>query len=174
MVSLKKSYPVKQLCDWSEEVMHRVAQTDAFRHARQIALYNALPDEVQTASFLEKWYKKKELWLPVVIGDELELVQYRGKAQLRKGAFGILEPADQSAPFTGSAIDLMLVPGVAFDRNGNRLGRGRGFYDRLLHQLTALKFGICFDFQLIPEVPVESFDIGMDAVITEKEVIGVK
>ena len=67
--------------------------------------------------------------------------------------------------------DMLVVPGVAFDKDGNRLGRGKGFYDRLLQAETAFKVGFCFDFQLLPQIPVESFDMPMDAIVTNREVI---
>lgn len=68
-------------------------------------------------------------------------------------------------------IDLIIVPGVAFDRQRNRLGRGKGFYDRLLSTLNVPKIGISYDFQLKDQIPVEPFDRKMDLIITEKEII---
>ena len=81
---------------------------------------------------------------------------------------GIEEPT--GTLFTDyAAIDFIAVPGVAFDRNGNRLGRGKGYYDRLLPRIpSAYKAGICFPFQLVEEVPAEPFDIRMDEVITQQ------
>lgn len=91
-------------------------------------------------------YKEKIL-LPVVIGNDLELRVYTSPADLAIGAYGIEEPT--GALFTDYAtIDLVIVPGVAFDRDGNRLGRGKGYYDRLLPRIpSAYKVGICFPFQ---------------------------
>ena len=100
-------------------------------------------------------------------GDDLRLLRYTGPDSLRKGAFGIWEPKADGEEAVEGAIDLIIVPGVAFDAQGHRLGRGRGFYDRLLSSLDTPKVGICFDFQLVPSVPVESFDHPMDHVITE-------
>ena len=70
-----------------------------------------------------------------------------------------------------SEIDLTIVPGVAFDRQHNRLGRGKGFYDRLLSTLDVPKIGICYDFQLKDQIPAEPFDRKMDLIITEKEIL---
>ena len=104
--------------------------------------------------------------LPVVTGDDLELRVYTGPGDLATGAYGMEEPT--GALFTDyDAIDFIVVPGVAFDRNGNRLGRGKGYYDRLLPRIpSAYKAGICFPFQIVEEVPAETFDIHMDEVIT--------
>ena len=80
------------------------------------------------------------------------------------GDFNILEP--QNDPYTGG-FDLIIVPGVAFDRHGNRIGRGKGYYDRFLCQhLDVKRIGICFDFQLVDEVPTDPLDIKMDEVIS--------
>lgn len=126
-----------------------------------------MKDEVQTHSFIEKWSKQKEIILPVVTGDILELRLYTGSADLQTGAYGIAEPT--GALFTDYAtIDLAVIPGVAFDLSGHRLGRGKGYYDKLLPQLTtAVKAGLCFPFQVVKEVPTEPFDIPMDIIITK-------
>lgn len=108
----------------------------------------------------------KRIILPVVTGDELELRVYTGPQDLAIGSYGIAEPT--GAPFTDyETIDLAVIPGVAFDRYGHRLGRGKGYYDRLLPQIPASKVGICFPFQLIEEVPAEAFDFRMDTIIAQ-------
>lgn len=129
-------------------------------------LYHSLKDEVDTHAFIRKWSRKKRILLPVVVGDDLELRIYTGPEDMTIGAYGIKEPIGEL--FTDyAAIDFIAVPGVAFDRSGNRLGRGKGYYDRLLPRIpSAYKAGICFPFQLVEEVPAEAFDIRMDEVIT--------
>ena len=159
------------MLDLSGKILKRLEETEFFRQASCIALYNAIPGEVQTAAFLEKWFDKKQLLLPQVIGDDLHLLPYKGTENLRPGAFGILEPIDQETIIPETAIDLIIVPGVAFDRHLNRMGRGKGYYDRLLSTLQTSKIGICFDFQLQERIPIEPFDKKMDMIITEKEVI---
>lgn len=133
--------------------------------------------EVQTAAFIEKWGKRKKIVLPVVDGNDLRMVAYKGPDSLRAGAYGILEPISGDRESSESRtleeeIELIVVPGVAFDRRLNRLGRGKGYYDRLLSTLQARKVGICFDFQLEDAIPTEPFDRKMDAILTEKETIG--
>ena len=135
--------------------MDRLEQTELFQAASCIALYHAIPGEVQTAGFIEKWYQKKKLLLPLIVGDDLRLLLYEGPESLKPGPFGILEPK----------VDGIEVP--KNDKDKNRMGRGRGFYDRLLSTLNAPKVGICFGFQMIPQVPVEPLDKKMDYVITE-------
>lgn len=171
MASLKRSYTKTALLELSAKITERLEKTDLFRQASCIALYHALPGEVQTAAFIEKWYQKKRLLLPVVKGNDLQLLLYAGKESLKAGAFGILEPTETCQPVAENEIDLVIVPGVAFDRGRNRLGRGKGFYDRLLSTLDVPKIGICYDFQLKDAIPVEPFDRKMDLIETEKEII---
>lgn len=169
MASLKRSYSKTTLQDLSAKIMKRLEETELFQQASCIALYHALPGEVQTADFIEKWYQKKQLLLPIVKGEDLQLRLYAGKESLEIGVFGILEPKESCLSIPESDIDLVIVPGVAFDRQHNRLGRGKGFYDRLLTTLQTPKIGICYDFQLKESIPVEPFDKKMDIIVTEKE-----
>ncbi len=150
----------------SASVMARLEAHPAFLAAETVLLYRSLPDEVDTHALIDRWAERKRLLLPVVKGEALELRLYRPGEALLKGRFGIEEPA--GAAFTRFAsIALAVVPGVAFDRGCHRLGRGKGYYDRLLPQLSAAyKIGVCFPFQLLDEVPTEPFDMPMDEVIT--------
>ena len=150
----------------SELIMQLLASDTHFLAAKTVLLYHSLSDEVNTHQFIEEWCLKKQLLLPVVVGEELELRLFQNMNELKIGSFGIAEPTGPL--FTDYAkIDFVAVPGMAFDRNGHRLGRGKGYYDRLLPRLTnAYKAGICFPYQVVDEVPVEPTDITMDGIIT--------
>ena len=102
--------------------------------------------------------------LPLIKGNDLQLLLYAGKESLKTGAFGISEPTEDCIAVQEREIDLIIVPGVAFDRQRNRLGRGKGFYDRLLSTLDIPKIGVCYDFQLKDRIPVEPFDQKMDLI----------
>lgn len=164
----KALHSQEELGAWSAALFRKLEQHPRFQSAHTILAYYSLPDEVQTHDFVEKWHKEKRILLPVVRGNELELRIYTSKDCLAMGeAYRIEEP--QGAPFTAySDIDLALIPGVAFDAQGNRLGRGRGYYDRLLPLLHSYNIGICFAFQLLPSIPTEPFDRPMNEVITHK------
>ena len=162
--TLKKQHTKEQLFEQSEKILSKLEQHPDFVNAHSVMLYSALPDEVQTQAFLEKWHLKKQIILPTVVGDDIIPVEFGKDTTFAVGDFNILEP--QNEPYTGD-FDLIVVPGVAFDRQGNRIGRGKGYYDRFLCQhLDVKRIGICFDFQLVDEVPAEPFDIRMDEVIT--------
>lgn len=162
--ALKKEHTKEQLLEQSEKILAKLEQHPDFIKAERVMLYSALPDEVQTQSFLEKWHLKKQIILPTVVGDDIVPVAYGKDTAFAVGDFNILEP--QNEPYQGG-FDLIVVPGIAFDRNGNRIGRGRGYYDRFLCQhLDVKRIGICFNFQLVDKVPTEPLDIRMDEVIS--------
>ncbi|MDR3260860.1 MAG: 5-formyltetrahydrofolate cyclo-ligase [Tannerella sp.] len=168
---LKKKYSQETFGRLSAEIQYRVEQLPLFRQARRIAFYHALPDEVQTADFIEKWRRDKQILLPVVNGDTLSLQPYAGKDALEKGAFDIMEPASLQKDADNEA-DVIIAPGIAFDRQLNRLGRGKGYYDRLLSVHPAPAIGICFQFQLFDRVPADDHDRKMTLVVTEEEIVG--
>lgn len=160
----KKRHTPEQLDAQSVRIMALLESTPQFRQAQTVMLYSSLPDEVRTTAFIEKWRNRKRVILPTVVGDDIVPVELTPDTTFAVGDFNILEP--QNKPYTGS-YDLMVIPGMAFDPAGNRLGRGKGYYDRFLSQHKEVeKIGICFDFQLVEHVPTEPNDIPMDAVLT--------
>ena len=164
----KKEYTAVQLAVMSTEITNRVLALASWQEAGTLLLYYPLADEVDIRPLIKEAYESgKKVLLPVVKGEELELRLYQGESSLREGAFGIMEPAGPLFPEENySEIQLAIIPGMAFDRVGHRLGRGKGYYDRLLPKLpsTELK-GICFPFQLVDHVPADIHDIAVNEVI---------
>ncbi len=135
----------------------------AYPALRTIAIYSPLPGEVDLSAVIRA--RPDLTWVyPKVSGHHLT---FHSGDDHRPGAFGILEPHHESPEVPLQEIDAFICPGLAFDTSGGRLGRGRGFYDRLLAQARpgALKIGICFDFQLVPNTFPEPHDIPVDAVL---------
>ena len=132
-----------------------------------LLLYSALPDEVPTQNLMDELVAQgKTVLLPRVISDtDMELHRYTGKQDLQIGAYGILEPTGEL--FTDyKAIDVAIVPGMAFDTDGHRLGRGKGYYDRFLTRIPYIyKIGLCFSWQIVDCVPSDEHDVVMDEVI---------
>jgi len=150
----------------STAIWERFEQTSAFKENTDILIYWSMDDEVQTPAFIEKWAGQKRFYLPSIQGDELVVKRFTGTSALTPGqTFSIPEPIGE--PISDlTPITLVIVPGRAFDAQGNRLGRGRAFYDRLLPKLPhAIKAGVCFDCQKLPSVPNDDNDIKMDFVI---------
>ena len=165
--TLKKAVTLEEKTSRSIAILDKVEHLPEFASAKTVMLYWAMADEVQTADFVIKWAASKRVILPCVNGNDLDLRVFRGEEDLIAGEnFGIPEPSGQL--FTAyDEIDLILVPGVAFDVENNRMGRGKAYYDKLLSSLKAFKLGICFDFQLLQSVPTDEHDIKMDRIVSE-------
>lgn len=161
----KKRYGLEEKKKMSLPIWERLEQKAYFKKARIVLGYWSMSDEVYTHDFITKWAQEKIFLLPCVKGNELELRYFDSEEKLCPGeSFAIPEPVGELFTET-DRIDLILVPGVAFDKEKNRLGRGKGYYDRILKNCGAYKVGICFPFQLLDRVPTEEFDVKMDEII---------
>lgn len=162
------SFPLEQFKVESDNVMAQIENMPQFQSAKTVLAYWAMPRELDTRAFIEKWYKEKTFILPLVVGDFLELRVFEGIESLVEGpAYGILEPQKGPA-FTDKSIDFGIIPGVAFDLNNKRMGHGKGYYDKLLKTLDVPKFGVCFSFQVVQQVPVDDFDVTLDGIVYPK------
>ncbi|MFT3737925.1 MAG: 5-formyltetrahydrofolate cyclo-ligase [Breznakibacter sp.] len=161
--------PPVQLAAQSQSIFQKVEQLPAFHQASHILAYWSMLKEVDTHFFVEKWTAEKHVYLPVVQGEDLQLVRFSGRGQMaRHPRFFIYEPLGDVFVEL-SKISLAIVPGLAFDRHGRRLGKGGGFYDRFLPKLTnAQKIGVAFAEQMVDEIPVEPHDRSVDLVISAR------
>lgn len=149
-------------------LIEKLAAHPLFQKSQVVMLYCSLPDEVDTHALISQYSQSKTVLLPVVCGNDILLKVYKGLDDMQIGAYGIQEPVGHDYEEFES-IDLIVVPGMAFDRQGNRLGRGKGYYDRFLSDKRlskAYKMGLCFSCQLLDEVPTDENDVKMDEVIT--------
>lgn len=164
---MKRQYTDSGLEQLSEPIMRRLLSHPAVTGARTILMYYSLPDEVNTHKAVEMLAAEgKTVLLPrVTDGENMEIRLYEKPEDLEKGHYGIMEPTGK--PFTDYAsIDTAVVPGMGFDASGNRLGRGKGYYDRFLPKaIHAYKIGVCFDFQKQEHIPADSNDVKMDCII---------
>ncbi len=167
----RRVYPAEQAAADSQAVVGKIEQSAAFRNARTVLLYYPIHNEVDLRPLLDKYCDSKTMLLPVTHRKAMEIRPYTGKACLKQGYAHIPEP--QTPAYTGK-IDLILVPGVVFDRKGHRIGRGGGYYDRFLKKhKKACKLGVAYDFQLKHHnLPQTWRDQPLDGVITPLETIG--
>lgn len=148
----------------AEAVFRKIELMPEFIQAQTVFMYWSLPDELPTHAYVEKWSESKQILLPAIVEDNLILKNYVSRSKMKSGMLGILEP-DEHEGFEGK-VDLVIVPGIAFDEQKERLGRGKGYYDNFLKSNKSFNIGVCFDFQLIDSVPVTPDDIRMDKVVT--------
>lgn len=164
----------------SASIQSRVVEMSKFTKSTDVACYLAAGQEVMTDSLVAAcWDTGKALSVPAHVPSErrYRLARLRADTRLVAGPLGIREPADPEW-IEEETVGLFLVPGVAFDVEGGRLGHGGGHYDRLLHceraEGPAYKVGLAFDCQVVAAVPMESLDVRMDAVVTESRVMKAK
>ena len=166
----KRQYSSSQLEELSLSVLSRLNGNEHLQRAETILMYYSLPDEVNTHAYIDQLLTEgKKILLPEVIdGENMVIREYTGKHDLKEGAFHIMEPIGSLFPEERyQELDLAIIPGMAFDQQGNRLGRGKGYYDRFLQKIPQVyKIGICFPFQLVDEIPTEETDIKMDAIMS--------
>lgn len=163
----KAEMTAEQRRQWSSAVCSHVLRLPQWQEARVVMLYCALPDEVDVSALIaQAWREGKQVLLPKVTGEaEMEARAVGPDTSFSTGAFGISEPTG-SAFQDFSSLDLVIVPGMAFDISGNRLGRGKGYYDRFLSGAPhACKLGVCFPYQLVEVVPTGCHDCRMDTVV---------
>lgn len=153
----------------STEIWDTLAKMEQFISARTVLLYSSMSTEVNTMDFIGKWAESKTIVLPVVSGNNLLLRKYEPE-KMAPGYRGIMEPTSDSEEIPPSQVDLAIIPGVAFDRQGNRLGHGKGFYDRLLPELDCPRIGVAYDGQIYDHLKTDDWDQKMDFVITPSNV----
>jgi len=150
--------------DWDSEtelVWRNIENSSEFKEASCVLIYLDIPGEVPTREFIDKWRDIKRFAVPRVVGETLELFEY-DPLKLSSGYKGISEPSPDAVRITTEEVRLALVPGVAFALDGDkvwRMGRGKGFYDRLLPSLDCPKFGIFYSFRLLDSIPLDEWDV---------------
>ena len=152
-------------------VFNTIKAIPVWQRAQHILCYWSLPDELPTHESVNNWLADgTNIYLPRVTGDDLEIVPYHGPESLDdNNKFHIGEPVGDAVD--PSCLELIIVPAVALDQKRNRLGRGKGYYDRLLSVTDCPTIGVACEFQLVDEVPVEPHDRPLDCVVTSDTVI---
>ena len=151
----------------SRKILDQLEGWEPWRTAQTVCAFSALPCE---PDILTPWPATKKMSLPRVVGTTLNLHTIKHAGQLVAGSFGISEPPSH-APLAEAKADLILVPGLAFDRSGMRLGRGGGYYDRFLVGFEGLRVGICFQEVVFDRIPCEPHDVMVDFLATPEGII---
>lgn len=175
MRRLRQGLAPADCAERSRRIAEQLWRLEAFVRARRVLFYAAGGGEVETLPLLERWVEGgRKVILPRVEGEALTLVEVDDLNDLSRGYQGLLEPRPgRGRVVPWEAIEVALLPGLAFDLESNRLGRGGGHYDRALVCLgpKTLKIGLAFDFQVVERLPMEAHDIPVDLVVTETRMI---
>ncbi len=164
--SRKKNYSAKEFELMSIPMLSVIESMPQFHDSDIILAYWAMPDEVQTRMLIEKWSGAKKFYVPSIVGRTLEFRLFEGADKLvPKGKYQIPESEGPLLP-NDAKVDLILVPGVAFTEDGDRIGYGAGYYDGVLKKHTeAYTLGMAFSFQIVDSIPLEPHDMKVDGVV---------
>ncbi len=150
-------------------VFEKIEKMREFVEAEAVLVYWATRSEVPTYDFIEKWSSQKTILLPTVKGKTMKMKRFISADNLITGEMKNKEP--QTEDYDGK-VDLAIIPGIAFDTQRNRMGRGKGYYDRFLAKKNVPNvYGVCFDFQILKKVPTEKTDMKMDKVISPNKFV---
>lgn len=155
-------------------VQRQLVALPLYRQARTVALYSPVHNEVSTVQLLrDALAAHRSLVLPRVDGAELVFRRIHALDDLAPGSFGILEPGPETEPVALEELELIVLPGVAFDRRGHRLGYGKGYFDRALQAAGRgpQRVGLAYDFQLVEVLPTFEHDMQLDLLVMETEVL---
>jgi len=168
--SLRRGFDLAWIEQSSPLVMEKVMALPPFNAARVVSCYMALPHEVQTEGLIEMcWQLGKRVCVPALEkgSHDYELSWLESGGETVPGPIKIPQPR-KIRRVQPKEVNLMIVPAMAFDRRGNRLGHGYGHYDRLMAKCPGYKIGLVFEVQIVDEVPVEALDVSVDIVVTEQ------
>ncbi|MEI8175396.1 MAG: 5-formyltetrahydrofolate cyclo-ligase [Candidatus Omnitrophota bacterium] len=168
-----RSHESTDILKKSNAIKKKLFAMKEFRKARCVVFFVSMPEEVDTHRMIDECIAAgKDVGVPVTMKGKSDLIVSRISdrlTQLEIGPYGVQQPrAAEIRPIPREEMDLVVVPGVAFDRDGNRLGRGKGYYDRFLEALPscAATVGLCFDFQVLDSIPVLPHDIPVKMLLT--------
>jgi 5-formyltetrahydrofolate cyclo-ligase len=173
MRAVREALPTSACEARSVEITKRLTALGELERAKTILAFASIRNEVRTRPSMEAaWAAGKRVALPRVVGDELRLHLVDAATVLVEGAFSVPEPPEDATQLDPHDVDFALVPALAIDARGYRIGYGGGYYDRLIPQLDrACTCALAYDFQLIAEVPALPFDVAVDLVVTDERVI---
>lgn len=174
LISTRKSkHSPSDINNNSKVIIEKLMSTEEYTKANTIFSYVSFNQEVITKELLEGSFRHKNVAVPKIVGSQMIFYYIKSYDDLEEGIKGILEPTTTRVAEPGPS-DLFVVPGLAFDSNKNRIGYGKGYYDKYFEKHKAIGFyktAITFDFQIVPNIPTDDFDVKLDKIITEARVI---
>ncbi len=171
LLEKRRALSPAETAEKSQAIFENLKDLEEYRTAESVLVYSAFDGETATQVIISDLeHRNVRIYLPVIISD-IEFVPCRMVGQLMKNRYGIHEPIPMETAVKGSGkIDLAICPGVGFDRDGHRLGYGKGYYDRYLNGEDIVKIGLAYELQVMEAIPFDEQDVLMDVVVTEKAV----
>jgi 5-formyltetrahydrofolate cyclo-ligase len=174
--SLAKRRALKQeaVAQSSRLILNKLLSLKVLKNAKNIMLYWAIDNEVNIADIVKALGPNKKYFLPKILDNIIQPTQFVSEQELVAGKYNVFEPRDIQQNIDIKELDLILVPGVCFDYCGNRLGYGKGYYDNLLAKARGSIIGIAYDWQVYQEIPAEKFDVPVQLIVTDNQIIDCK
>lgn len=168
----RNSLSKEEILKKSNEIKNSLFSLSQYKKSKTVMFFVSFNSEVNTHEMIKASLRNKTVVVPKVIHNEIEpSVMMDFDSLIPSGKFGILEPIE-AMKIAYKNIDIILVPGIAFDKEGHRIGYGFGYYDKFLKKVPkAIKIGLCFDFQLVEKIPREMHDVPVDMIVTEKRIV---
>lgn len=164
----KKRLEHQTLFEHNKTIQKKLLNHTQYKDAKCVAFYVSLPQEVDTHALLKESLKEKRICVPKVNGQAMEFYEIQSFDDLDKGCFDVLEPITTQI-VKPEDIDLMIVPIVAYDQQLNRVGYGKGYYDRYMPKCHCHKIGLAYSYQEVNHILEDSFDIQLDEILTEND-----
>lgn len=155
----------------SLKIIEKIEQIPQFQNAQSILAYYPFKNEVDIGPLIKKYIRTKKILLPRIKDHSICVYEIKKLKDLHEGTYNIMEPHQNCLQHDTKNISIILVPALAFDLSGNRLGYGKGYYDFLLKNTTSIKIGLGYDFQILKKIPVQPHDQKMDMIVTEKQIL---
>ena len=168
-LEIRRGLSEKVRFEKSEKILKKLEEHEWFKAAKHVLFYYELSNEVNVSPLIEKYSELKTIYLPKVVSEtHFEIIPLSKETEMKKGAYKINEPRGEASSINP---DLIIIPGVAFDKEGNRLGMGKGYYDRYLKKVRSVKkIGLAFEEQMLESIPKEPYDIPVDIIITDQTI----
>lgn len=174
ILAKRNSLSKQEIIEKSKKIVNSLLHLENYKKSKTIMFFVSFNNEVNTHDIIKSEIKNKIVIVPKVEHHEIEPSVIIDFDNLITAKFGILEPIE-TMKIAYKKIDLVLVPGIVFDKEGHRIGYGFGYYDKFLRKVPkAIKIGLAFDFQIVDKIPREMHDVSVDMIITEKRVIECK
>ena len=171
IIKKRKSLSKEEILQGSKKIQNNLFTLEQYKKSKTVMFFVSFNSEVHTHEMIKEALKSKTIIVPKVVNHEIEPSLIIDFDNLIAGKFGILEPIE-ATKIAYKNIDLVLVPGIAFDKDGHRIGYGFGYYDKFLKKVPkAIKIGLAFDFQVVDKIPRETHDFPVDMIVTEKGVV---
>ena len=167
----RDSLSEEEILEKSNKIKNNLFNLTQYKNSKTIMFFVSFKSEVDTHNMIGEALKNKTIVIPKVVSHEIEPSVIIDFDNLVPGKFGILEPIE-AMKIANKNINLILVPGIVFDKKGHRIGYGFGFYDKFLAKVPkAIKIGLAFDFQFVDQIPAEMHDVHVHLIVTEKRVV---